>query len=202
MGLVLVGGRMNANFSIHSSLNYWFSMSTIFLAVNFEHAIFMQSRLLQPAKSQYVNCSKKELIKIALAAVSDPTVYVSLAWRQVLVYTCWPNQNTWWRNNCSWATNRWLAGWMRPGGCLLRTIAIKAWQLKKLPENSIFLELRCLWNLLTKSVTTSLQNALLDNTQKLSDLNFSVELQWTESVRVSWIFCFKCRSTNGWADLL
>ena len=26
--------------------------------------------------------------------VSDPAVCVSLAWRQVPVYTCWPNQNT------------------------------------------------------------------------------------------------------------
>ena len=33
-------------------------------------------------------------LKFALAAVSDPAVCVSLAWRQVPVYTCWPNQNT------------------------------------------------------------------------------------------------------------
>ena len=52
--------------------------------------------------------------------MSDPAVCVSLAWRQVPVYTCWPNQNTWWRNNSSGATNKRPAGQMRPGGRLLR----------------------------------------------------------------------------------
>ena len=33
-------------------------------------------------------------VKIALAAVSDPAVCVSFAWRQVPVYKCWPNKNT------------------------------------------------------------------------------------------------------------
>ena len=47
MGLVLVGGRMNANFSVHSSSICQFSPSTFLWAVNFEHAIFVKSRLPQ-----------------------------------------------------------------------------------------------------------------------------------------------------------
>ena len=64
---------------------------------------------------------QKWKLKIALAAVSDPAVCVLLAWRQVPVYMCWPNHNTWWRNNSSRATNRRPADQMRPGGRLLRT---------------------------------------------------------------------------------
>ena len=60
MGLLLVGGRMNAIFSVHFCLNCRFSLSTFLLAVNLEHAIFVQSRLLQLAKCQYANCSKNE----------------------------------------------------------------------------------------------------------------------------------------------
>ena len=56
----------------------------------------------------------KWMLKIVLAGVSDLGVCVSLAWRQVPVYTCHPNQNTWWRNNSPGATNRRLAGRMRP----------------------------------------------------------------------------------------
>lgn len=45
---------------VYSSLNCRFSQSTFLLAVNLEHAIFMQSWFLQPAKCQYVNGSKNQ----------------------------------------------------------------------------------------------------------------------------------------------
>ena len=60
MGLVPVGEGMNAHLSLHSSLNCRFSLSAFLLAVNLEHAIFVQSRLLQPAKCQYATCSKNK----------------------------------------------------------------------------------------------------------------------------------------------
>ena len=53
--------------------------------------------------------------------MSDPAVCVSLAWRQVLVYTCWPNLNTLVKEWQFGATNRRPTGWMWPGGHLLRT---------------------------------------------------------------------------------
>ena len=75
MGLILVGERMNAHFSVHSSLNCQFSLSTFLLAVNLEHAIFVQSRLLQPAKCQYANCSKNCLCIVGMETRprADPT---------------------------------------------------------------------------------------------------------------------------------
>ena len=39
---------MNANVSVHSSLNCRFSLYTFLLAVNLEQAVFVQSRLQQP----------------------------------------------------------------------------------------------------------------------------------------------------------
>ena len=72
MGHVLVGGRMNASFSVHSS---WIA--------DFHCPLFFQQWTWNMPFS------------------SDPAVCVSLACRQVPVYTCWPNLNTWWRNNSS-----------------------------------------------------------------------------------------------------
>ena len=74
MSLVLVG----VHFSVHFSLNCWFSLSIFLVAVNLEHAI------LQSAKCKRLQ-KRKWKLKIALAAVSDPAVCVLLAWRQVQV---------------------------------------------------------------------------------------------------------------------
>ena len=84
MGLVLVGGRMNANFSVHSSLNCRFSLSTFLLAANLEHAIFMQSRhLCYSLQNVTMQTAPKMKVKVknGNAAVCDPAVCVSLASR-------------------------------------------------------------------------------------------------------------------------
>ena len=83
------------------------------LAVNLEHAILAQS--IAPTAGKMWICELFQKfewkLNIALTAVSDPAVCVSLAWRQE---TCRPNHNTWRRNHSSGATNRRPAGRMRP----------------------------------------------------------------------------------------
>ena len=59
---------------------------------------------------------------------------VSLAWRQVSVYMCWPNQHTWWRNNSWGATNRRPEGRMQPGGHPLRTAALEPLGLQPIEQ--------------------------------------------------------------------
>ena len=68
-----------------------------------------QSVTVTPTAAKYhvsMRSAAKTKVKVKnCSAVSDPAVCVSLAWRQVPVCTCWPNQNTWWRNKQK-------AGWL------------------------------------------------------------------------------------------
>ena len=84
VGVFLVGWRMNEN------LCYGFSLSTLSLNS------LLGTRNFQSLTTgkMWIRLEREWKLKVALAAVSDPAVCVSLAWRQVPVYTCWPNQNT------------------------------------------------------------------------------------------------------------
>ena len=106
--LVVIGRRNNAN------LKFLFLRVTDF-TVYFVIIVYLETCHFQSLTSnKMLICEllrkRKWNLKVAVEMVSDPAVCVSLAWRQVPVYTCWPNQNTWWRSNSSGATNRRLAG--------------------------------------------------------------------------------------------
>ena len=106
-------------------LRSYFSELPIF-TVHFVIAVYLETRhfkSLTTGKRWICKLLRKQ--KWKLKVVSERGV--SLAWIQVPVYTCWPNQNTWWRSNSSGATNRRPAGRMRPGGRLLRTADIREW---------------------------------------------------------------------------
>ena len=101
--LVLIGGRKNINSS-------YFSESLIF-TVHFVRAVYLETRHFQSLTTgkmwiRELLWTRQWKLKVVFGAVSDPAVCVLLAWRQVPVFTCWLNQNSWWRNNSSGATNR------------------------------------------------------------------------------------------------
>ena len=101
----------------------------LIFTVHFVITVYLETRYCQSLTTgkmwiRELLRKRKWTLKVALAVVSDPAVCVSLSWRQVPLFTCWPKQNTWWRSNSLGATNRRLVGWMRPGGRLLRTTGI------------------------------------------------------------------------------
>ena len=102
--LVMIGRRKYANLKF---LFLWVADFTVHIVI----IVYLETWHFQSLTSDKMWIrellrKRKWKLKVAVAVVSDPAVCVSLAWRQVPVYMCWPNQNTWWRNNSSGATNR------------------------------------------------------------------------------------------------
>ena len=134
-GLVLLGGKINANFSFYFSLNCQFSLSTFLLAVNLEHAIFVQSR--GSYSQQNFNS-------------------------ELLQKRKWPNQDTWSRNNSSGATNRPI-GWMRVGHLLFEfvfTLIEPNLILIMWPTNGIFVFMLCAVEIAGPFIQVNLTKAL------------------------------------------
>ena len=113
--MVLAGGGMNANVSVHFSLNCQFSLSTFLLAVNL---------LLQPAKCQHATCSKNESARSSEWPSNMLSVY-RWHWDKSWYTRADPTKTHGEGITVRGTTNRQLAGQVWSGGRLYRTAAME-----------------------------------------------------------------------------